>query len=43
MITHHVGLDAIPEIMPRWCDPSHGVIKAMVELEPSDAQQRKQP
>lgn len=41
MITHRAGLDAVPEIMPRWCDPSHGVIKAMVD--PGVAQQRKLP
>jgi 2-desacetyl-2-hydroxyethyl bacteriochlorophyllide A dehydrogenase len=38
MITHRADLDAVPEIMPRWCDPSHGVIKAMVGLDPSIAQ-----
>ncbi|SEL87621.1 zinc-binding alcohol dehydrogenase family protein [Halomonas daqiaonensis] len=35
MITHRAELTEVPDTMPRWCDPSHGVIKAMVQLAPS--------
>ncbi|MFG6138080.1 zinc-binding alcohol dehydrogenase family protein [Halomonas sp. B23F22_10] len=33
MITHTGAFDALPELMPAWCQPESGVIKAMVELD----------
>lgn len=34
MITHRAELGDLPDVMPAWCTPSSGVIKAMIELEP---------
>ncbi|WP_375700483.1 zinc-binding alcohol dehydrogenase family protein [Halomonas sp. SL1] len=33
MITHRGRLDEIPRLMPQWCAPNSGVIKAMITLD----------
>lgn len=37
MITHRGRLEALPELMPQWCDPRSGVVKAMVTLDVENA------
>lgn len=37
LITHRGSLKDLPTLMPRWCDPASGVIKAMVTLDAPDA------
>lgn len=33
MITHRGAFADMPTLMPRWCDPEHGVIKAMITFD----------
>ncbi|MCD6009973.1 zinc-binding alcohol dehydrogenase family protein [Halomonas sp. IOP_31] len=33
LITHRGPLAELPRLMPQWCDPANGVIKAMVTLD----------
>ncbi|GHB28540.1 zinc-binding alcohol dehydrogenase family protein [Salinicola rhizosphaerae] len=37
LITHRGSLEELPTLMPQWCDPASGVIKAMVTLDSTDA------
>ncbi|MDT8893073.1 zinc-binding alcohol dehydrogenase family protein [Halomonas sp. I1] len=33
MITHRGRLEEVPQLMPKWCEPASGVIKAMIILD----------
>lgn len=37
MITHRGTLDDMPTLMPQWCDPANGVIKAMITFDEQEA------
>ncbi|WP_110686705.1 zinc-binding alcohol dehydrogenase family protein [Salinicola aestuarinus] len=37
LITHRGKLDELPALMPGWCDPASGVVKAMVTLDDTAA------
>ncbi|WP_110650654.1 zinc-binding alcohol dehydrogenase family protein [Salinicola peritrichatus] len=37
LITHRGQLEDLPELMPKWCAPDSGVIKAMVTLDSAGA------
>lgn len=37
MITHRGVLADVPRLMPEWCDPASGVIKAMITLDDREA------
>lgn len=40
MITHRGAFDMLPELMPTWCQPESGVIKAMVDLDTPSPENR---
>lgn len=42
MITHRGPLSEMPTLMPQWCDPATGVIKAMIDLDMSEPARESQ-
>ena len=42
MITHRGPLAEVPALMPQWCDPATGVVKAMVTCDTHPDGERRQ-